>query len=101
MADKPRDLNFMKISVTAKPGTTTHIKTGNWRELFYPEVNHEVCIACGQCAQICPEGICFQTKEKNSKGVLFYENDLDYCKGCWLCSEICPVKAITMRQEKK
>jgi len=91
----------MKIPITAKPGTTDKVKTGNWREYFWPEIDHEICISCGQCAQICPEGICFKTTEKNSKGVFFYEKDLDYCKGCGLCAEICPVKAIIMRKETK
>ena len=91
----------MKIAITCQPGTTTKIKTGNWRQLMIPEIDHDICIGCGQCALICPEGICFETKEKNSKGVFFYEKDLAYCKGCGLCAEICPVKAIRMRQEIK
>jgi len=91
----------MKIPVTVEPGTSKAVKTGEWRELFYPEIDHEICISCGQCAMICPEGICFKTNQKNSKGVFFYERDLEYCKGCWLCAEICPVNAITMKQEKK
>lgn len=91
----------MKISLTCKPGTTDQVKTGNWREAEYPEVNHETCISCGQCDLACPEGICFKTNEQNSKGKFFYENDLDYCKGCGICAAVCPVKAITMREENK
>ncbi|MFA5047444.1 MAG: 4Fe-4S dicluster domain-containing protein [Patescibacteria group bacterium] len=91
----------MKISLTAKPGTSSLVKTGNWREWHYPEIDHEKCISCGLCESACPEGICFKTDEKNSVGKFFYEKDLDYCKGCGLCAEICPAKAITMREEEK
>ncbi len=91
----------MKNILTVKPGTTSFIKTGNWREQHYPEIDHEKCIGCATCERVCPEGICFSTGEKNSKGKVFYEADLDYCKGCGICAGECPVKAITMREEKK
>jgi len=91
----------MKIDITAKPGTSSQVKTGNWRGLYSPVVDHEKCIGCGMCDQICPEGICFPTGEKNKAGKIFYENDQEYCKGCGLSAEICPVKAITMIENKK
>ncbi|OGY44001.1 MAG: hypothetical protein A3B89_02555 [Candidatus Buchananbacteria bacterium RIFCSPHIGHO2_02_FULL_40_13] len=91
----------MKIKLTVQPGTTDQVKTGHWREIHYPIIDHEKCIGCDLCAKICPEGICFPTSKKNSQGKIFYENDLDYCKGCSLCAEICPVKCITMKEEFK
>jgi len=91
----------MKISLTCKPGTTDKIKTGNWREAEFPEVDHEKCIGCALCELSCPEGVCFKTDEKNSKGKSVYEVDMDYCKGCGICAEVCPVKAIAMREENK
>ena len=91
----------MKINLTAKPGTTSKVKTGTWREMNYPIVDHEKCIGCDLCNKICPEGICFPSGEKNSQGKIFYERDLDYCKGCGLCAEICPSKAITMENIHK
>jgi pyruvate ferredoxin oxidoreductase delta subunit len=91
----------MKKKLAVDPGTTSKIKTGNWRELYLPVFDHEKCIGCGMCGHICPEGICFSTGEKNSAGRIFYENDLDYCKGCGLCAAVCPVKAIEMEEEKK
>jgi len=91
----------MKISLTAKPATTTQVKTGNWRQQHYPEIDHEVCIGCALCEYACPEGVCFKVGEKNSQNKFFYEADLDYCKGCGICAEVCPVKAIIMREEEK
>ncbi len=91
----------MQKKITVKPGTTQQVKTGNWRELSYPEIDHEKCIGCGMCERICPEGICFSTGDKNSKGKIFFEKDLDYCKGCGLCAEVCPVRAIEMKEERK
>ncbi|MFA6422289.1 MAG: 4Fe-4S binding protein [Candidatus Buchananbacteria bacterium] len=91
----------MKIKLTAKPGTSSQVKTGNWRDMYYPEVDKEKCIGCGMCERVCPEGVCFATGEKNSKGRNIYDCDLDYCKGCGICAEECPTKAILMKEEKK
>lgn len=91
----------MKNILTCEPGTTSKVKTGNWREESYPEFDHEVCIGCKLCGMVCPEGICFDTGEKNSRNQNIYEADLDYCKGCGICAEVCPVKAIMMKEENK
>lgn len=91
----------MKISLACQPGTTSQVKTGNWREESFPVINHDICISCGQCDMFCPEGVCFKTDQKNASGKFFYEADLDYCKGCGICAEICPVKAIIMKEENK
>jgi len=91
----------MKIKLSAQPGTTAQVKTGNWREWHYPQIDHQKCIGCSLCEQVCPEGICFSSGEKNSAGKIFFEKDLDWCKGCGICAAVCPAKAITMREEEK
>lgn len=90
----------MKYFLEAKPGTTIKNKTGGWRTQK-PVVDHEVCIGCDICRKVCPEGVCFPTSEKNSKGRIFYDRDLDYCKGCGLCAKECPVSAIKMEDDFK
>lgn len=91
---------MQKYNLAVSPGTTKNNKTGSWRT-FKPVVDHEKCIACGKCEQVCPEGVCFSSGKKNSKGIVYYENDLDYCKGCGICAKECPVGAITMEREEK
>ena len=89
-----------KNILTAKPGTTTENKTGTWRT-YMPVVDHEICIGCDMCNKVCPEGVCFSTGQKNSKGRIFYDRDLDFCKGCGLCAKECPVTAINMVNDYK
>ena len=91
---------FMKYNPVLEPGTTKENKTGSWRT-FKPVFDHEICIGCGNCDRVCPEGVCFPTGGKNSRGQVFHEVDYNYCKGCGLCTKECPVKAITMVFESK
>lgn len=90
----------MKYKPTVPPGSTKANKTGGWRN-YYPKVHHEKCIACGKCAKVCPDAVCFPVTEQAFQGKVFYDNDLDYCKGCGLCVKECPVKCIEMIEEEK
>jgi pyruvate ferredoxin oxidoreductase delta subunit len=90
----------LKYNLAVKPGTTKQYKTGGWRT-YKPVVDHEACIGCDMCNKVCPEGVCFSTGQKNSKGRVFYDRDLDYCKGCGLCAKHCPVKCIKMVEDYK
>ncbi|OGF24133.1 hypothetical protein A3H09_04220 [Candidatus Falkowbacteria bacterium RIFCSPLOWO2_12_FULL_45_13] len=90
----------MKISITAKPNTTTNNKTGGWRT-EKPKFIYDKCTACAICPRACPEGIIYQTNKTNSSGKLPYDFDPNFCKGCGLCAEVCPFKAIIMEKEEK
>ncbi|MFH1175589.1 MAG: 4Fe-4S binding protein [bacterium] len=84
-----------KYNLSVSPGSTKDNKTGGWRT-FRPVFDHKKCIACGNCARVCPEGACFLVSGKK-----YYECDLDYCKGCGICVKECPAGAIKMEREKK
>ena len=61
--------------------------------LVKPEINHELCVQCGNCARYCPEGCIIP----NSDG--YYSVALDYCKGCGVCAQECIVHAVIMVQD--
>ncbi len=87
----------MKISVTAKPGSTKNNKTGGWRT-YIPSTNFDKCIGCGTCSKVCPEGCITMKKGKDKQKPI---TDYDYCKGCGVCAAECPVKCIEMKLEAK
>ena len=66
-----------------------------------PEINHEVCIRCGDCKRICsPEAISIagEGKENSGKKIII---DYKRCIRCFCCHEICPVKAIHVKKNPK
>ncbi|HRW25228.1 MAG TPA: DUF362 domain-containing protein [Spirochaetia bacterium] len=56
------------------------------------QVNRERCVACGQCASVCPTGAATLAKEKGSKATI----DQEACIGCGECMTVCAPKAIGM-----
>ena len=52
------------------------------------KINKDACIACGQCAAICPA---MAIAMKDGK----YEIDPAACVSCGTCAENCPVEAIS------
>jgi len=59
-----------------------------------PEINHNICIRCGDCKRICnSQAISMIGNENNSIKAIMV---IDYrrCIRCFCCHEICPVKAI-------
>lgn len=53
------------------------------------EVNKEVCVGCGACAEACPVGAISYDAE--GKAVI----DKDTCLSCGACAATCPVGAIS------
>lgn len=52
------------------------------------ELDHEQCIGCGRCVEVCPHRV-FELTEKRA-GIA----DLDACMECGACRRNCPVSAI-------
>lgn len=94
---------------------TYHADRGTFTEKFeYPELPVPVsaryrgfhrfdlttCIACDQCAKVCPVDCIYIGKEKVQKGKGFkvtgYAIDYSKCMFCALCVEPCPVDCIFM-----
>jgi NADH-quinone oxidoreductase chain I len=65
----------------------------------HPETGEELCIACGQCATICPtECITVEAEKKASgkgKQPKSFVIDYERCCVCGFCAEICPTKPET------
>lgn len=57
----------------------------------YPEVDKDLCIGCGKCAESCPAHI---IKIKNKKAVFTKKG----CISCFCCQEMCPKKAIFVKK---
>ena len=52
-----------------------------------------VCVQCGKCAKVCPEGAITQ----NPKGV--YMINKKKCVGCGKCKEVCPFGVMVKAEE--
>ena len=66
-----------------------------------PEINHSVCVRCGDCLKICgPQVMSFMSmlgEEKSRRVAINYRR----CIRCFCCHEICPVKAIDIKKKPK
>ncbi|MCL2831960.1 MAG: DUF362 domain-containing protein [Treponema sp.] len=59
-----------------------------------PYINHQSCIRCGDCIQICAAGAMYFSGQGVSKQV---EINREKCISCYCCHEICPAKAIDIK----
>jgi len=67
------------------------------RSNFEPRVDHEMCILCMQCQDVCPMGAIRELPGYEADGSdtrMFVEES--QCVGCGLCSSHCPADAIRM-----
>jgi heterodisulfide reductase subunit A len=56
-------------------------------------VDHELCNACGLCAEVCPYGAITADKKTNTKATVVEAA----CAGCGTCAATCAFEAISMR----
>lgn len=57
----------------------------------YPQLNKNLCVGCGKCAESCPAHI---IQIKNRKAVFKKKG----CISCFCCQEMCPMKAISVKK---
>ncbi|MBW1786902.1 MAG: 4Fe-4S binding protein [Deltaproteobacteria bacterium] len=75
-------------------GVLQSVKKSNWPSMaagsnYWVEVDPEACVACGECADICPmEAIAV---EEDAAMV-----DLQRCIGCGVCVTVCPSEALAL-----
>jgi ferredoxin len=60
------------------------------RTLLRPQVDPELCTACGTCIDKCPESALFMDED-------IPQVDADMCITCFCCQEMCPEKAIALK----
>lgn len=61
----------------------------------------EMCIACGICVDMCPDGVIFLKSEpkpekKDVVSASLFSIDMNLCCYCGLCTEACPTKSLVM-----
>ncbi len=57
----------------------------------YPQLNPDLCVGCGKCAESCPAHV-IQIENKKAK---FRRKG---CISCFCCQEMCPMKAISVKK---
>lgn len=78
--DEIRGLTIKRIEQRAEQGKTAVI------EPIVPDVDHEKCILCGKCEEVCVyDAIVIEGRVEISP---------DTCTGCGLCVSVCPVDAM-------
>ena len=59
-----------------------------------PVIDQEKCIACGTCAQICPDELFRLERKKGEIPTIMYPDECWHCNACVLD---CPKQAIELR----
>jgi pyruvate ferredoxin oxidoreductase delta subunit len=82
----------MPLGGVAQPGSSVEYRTGDWRLLKKPVIDHKRCIMCLLCWVFCPDVSITRSADQ-------VEIDYNHCKGCGICSAECPVRCISMVEE--
>jgi len=55
-----------------------------------PVIDHELCIKCGKCSEVCPVDVYYESKKDEYPNVAYGED----CSFCGACMLECPSDAI-------
>ncbi|MEW6265685.1 MAG: NADH-quinone oxidoreductase subunit I [Thermodesulfobacteriota bacterium] len=76
---------------------------GHIELVTFPETGGHGCVACGECARVCPSKVIKVQGEKEGASshnrARFYFIDFSRCSLCGLCVENCPQQAIKFSRE--
>jgi heterodisulfide reductase subunit A len=93
-AASPKDIpDSIAQAKAAAAGSLVYLVQGKAKiEPAISQINEEICIGCGSCAEICPYGALLLDEVRRVMTV----NEA-MCKGCGGCNAICPSGAATMK----
>lgn len=115
---KPETVQYPEVDVLdpQMPGYSGHLKPVSERFRGFLTVDTDACIACQQCAQVCPVDCIRVESEKGPKTVVKsqrpegkespktryltrFDIHLGRCLYCGLCTEVCPMGGIRFTRE--
>ncbi|RZN44037.1 MAG: CoB--CoM heterodisulfide reductase iron-sulfur subunit A family protein [Methanophagales archaeon ANME-1-THS] len=93
-AASPKDIpDSIAQAKAAAAGSLVYLVQGKAKiEPAISQINEEICIGCGSCAEICPYGALSLDEVRRVMTV----NEA-MCKGCGGCNALCPSGAATMK----
>jgi len=72
-------------------------RMGVTKSNFDPIIDHEECILCDTCVDICPMGIMEHQEDSDGEKIIV---SIENCLGCGLCASNCPEDAITLEKAR-
>ena len=80
-------------------GMLNPVETSN----YMPRINHETCIGCGKCEEVCPVNAISEISFRDENGNLQKRCVIDenICLGCGVCVRSCHKNSITLERRKK
>jgi uncharacterized protein (DUF362 family)/Pyruvate/2-oxoacid:ferredoxin oxidoreductase delta subunit len=95
--------DFAKIPFKASPSQFLDFilpkPLKRWKDSFAPgpEINHQICVRCGDCKRICGSQAISIVDDENTDKKKSVVIDYRRCIRCFCCHEICTVKAIGVK----